>query len=74
MIVFLCNLLSNNISELVNDKLYIGYAALLLLDSISNLIRTLSYISVSVKVNVNIVLPKITRLLLVIARYQQIWY
>lgn len=72
MIVFLCNLLSNNISELVNDKLYIGYAALLLLDSISNLIRTLSYISVSVKVNVNIVLPKITRLLLVIARYQQI--
>lgn len=72
MIVFLCNLLSNIISELVNDKLYIGYAALLLLDSISNLIRTLSYISVSVKVNVNIVLPKITRLLLVIARYQQI--
>lgn len=72
MVVFLCNLLSNNISELVNDKLYIGYTALLLLDSISNLIRTLSYISVSVKVNVNIVLPKITRLLLVIARYQQI--
>lgn len=72
MDVFLCNLLSNNISELVNDKLYIGYTALLLLDSISNLIRTLSYISVSVKVNVNIVLPKITRLLLVIARYQQI--
>lgn len=49
--------------------MYIGYAALLLLDSMSNLIRTLSYISVSVKVNVNIVLPKITRLLLVIARY-----
>lgn len=52
--------------------MYIGYAALLLLDSTSNLIRTLSYISVSVKVNVNILLAKITRLLLVIARYQKI--